>query len=130
MDDSNAVRRYAEAVRELACELLDLMVEGLWAQPTSVLSGLVRDLDSDSLLRLNHYPAADPTHTSSSKIGFGAHTDPQILSILRSNGSGGLQISLEDGVWVPVDPHPDSAFCVNVGDVLQVGVPHPYCPFF
>ncbi|KAI3459191.1 hypothetical protein Pfo_015854 [Paulownia fortunei] len=117
---SYAMSSYVEAVRELACEILDLMAEGLWAQPTSVLSGLVRDLESDSLLRLNHYPPADVIDTTASKIGFGAHTDPQILTLLRSNGSEGLQISPEDGVWIPVKPHPESAFCVNVGDVLQV----------
>ncbi|KAH6771619.1 gibberellin 2-oxidase 4 [Perilla frutescens var. frutescens] len=118
-----ATSRYVEGVRELACKILDLIEEGLWADEVKAqahkaqahqLSGLVRDLHNDSLLRLNHYPAqAEP------KIGFGAHTDPQILTILRSNGLGGLQISLEGGLWVPVHPHPPSAFCVNVGDVLQ-----------
>ncbi|PIN23258.1 Iron/ascorbate family oxidoreductase [Handroanthus impetiginosus] len=117
---SRAVSSYIEGVRELACEVLDLMAEGVWAQPTSVLSGLIRDPDSDSILRFNHYPPADVIHSSPPKIGFGAHTDPQILTLLRSNGSVGLQISPEDGVWVPVNHHPASAFCVNVGDVLQV----------
>uniref|UniRef100_A0A8I6WXV9 Fe2OG dioxygenase domain-containing protein n=1 Tax=Hordeum vulgare subsp. vulgare TaxID=112509 RepID=A0A8I6WXV9_HORVV len=48
-----------------------------------------------------------------------AHTDPQIISVLRSNRTGGLQIALPDGRWVPVAPDPDSLF-VNVGDSLQV----------
>lgn len=115
-----AMNRYVKGVRELACKILELIGEGLWAHQAQAhhLSGLVRDLHNDSLLRLNHYP---PTQAESPfKIGFGAHTDPQILTILRSNGFGGLQISLEGGLWVPVDPHPPSAFCVNVGDVLQV----------
>lgn len=133
-----------EAVRELACEILELMAEGLRVPDTSVFSNLIRDAESDSLLRLNHYPPLrdrdtsspssscscsssaslpplNKTGSSSSKrIGFGEHTDPQILTILRSNDVGGLQISLEEGVWVPVLPHP-TAFFVNVGDVLQVG---------
>ncbi|XP_073049145.1 gibberellin 2-beta-dioxygenase 2 [Primulina eburnea] len=120
-----AVNGYVEALRKLACEILDLMARGLGlglglGSPqvsTSVLSGLIRDVvNTDSLLRLNHYPPVE----AASKIGFGEHTDPQILTLLRSNGVGGLQISLEDGVWIPVNPHPVSAFCVNVGDVLQV----------
>ncbi|KAL3626636.1 hypothetical protein CASFOL_030185 [Castilleja foliolosa] len=115
-----AVIGYVAAVEELACELLDMMGEGLLGGPHSCwardLSGLIRDPESDSVFRLNHYPAS----SSPAKIGFGEHTDPQILTLLRSNDVGGLQISTQDGVWVPVSPYPESAFCVNVGDVLQV----------
>lgn len=110
-----AVIGYVEAVRELACEILDMIGEGLLVDDHVLLSGLIRDPDSDSLLRINHYPSS-----STNSIGFGEHTDPQMLTLLRSNGVGGLQISLEDGVWVPVSTHPESAFCVNVGDVLKV----------
>ncbi|KAK3029612.1 hypothetical protein RJ639_037929 [Escallonia herrerae] len=120
--DSSAARRYVEAVRGLACEILELMAEGLWVSDTSAFSRLIRAADSDSLLRLNHYPPltedSDKSPSSFRRIGFGEHTDPQILTVLRSNGVGGLQISLEDGVWIPVAPD-SSAFCVNVGDVLQ-----------
>ncbi|KAJ9154638.1 hypothetical protein P3X46_027956 [Hevea brasiliensis] len=123
---SSAVSGYIEAVRELACELLDLVAEGLRVPDTSVFSRLIRDVDSDSILRLNHYPPmpilCKDNDTSSSyntnRVGFGEHSDPQILTLLRSNDVGGLQISLNDSVWFPVSPDP-SAFCVNVGDVLQ-----------
>ncbi|KAK7329602.1 hypothetical protein VNO77_23772 [Canavalia gladiata] len=130
-DPSNfisTVSAYREAVRELACEILELMAEGLGVPDTLVFSRFIRDLDSDSLLRFNHYPPIlnkdckdkdnSPSHNHS-KVGFGEHSDPQILTILRSNDVGGLQISLQDGVWNPVTPDP-SAFCVNVGDLLQV----------
>ncbi|XP_047045159.1 gibberellin 2-beta-dioxygenase 3-like [Lolium rigidum] len=42
-----------------------------------------------------------------------------VISVLRSNRTGGLQIMLRDSRWVPVAPDPDSLF-VNVGDALQV----------
>ncbi|XP_037443393.1 gibberellin 2-beta-dioxygenase 3-like [Triticum dicoccoides] len=42
-----------------------------------------------------------------------------IISVLRSNGTGGLQIMLLDGRWVPVAPDTDSLFVI-VGDSLQV----------
>ncbi|XP_065863884.1 gibberellin 2-beta-dioxygenase 2 [Euphorbia lathyris] len=118
---SSAVSGYIEAVRRVACELLDLMAEGLGVPDTSVFSRMIKTVDSDSILRLNHYPAM-PIHDMSpsySRVGFGEHSDPQILTLLRSNDVGGLQISLNDGVWVPISPDP-TAFCVNVGDLLQV----------
>ncbi|KAJ8542125.1 hypothetical protein K7X08_016991 [Anisodus acutangulus] len=132
-----AVNEYVEAVRELACEILELMAQGLWIPDTSIFSNLIRDLHSDSLLRLNHYPSLSWTphlhhhlvdHNSDTspncnstlcKIGFGEHTDPQILTILRSNDVAGLQISPQHGLWVPVSPHPCTAFSVFVGDTLQ-----------
>ncbi|XP_047166246.1 gibberellin 2-beta-dioxygenase 2-like [Vigna umbellata] len=114
---------YTEAVKELACEILEVMAEELGVPDTWVFSRLIRDGESDSVLRLNHYPPIinrDKDKSSQiTKVGFGEHSDPQILTILRSNDVGGLQISLPDGVWIPVTPDP-SAFYVNVGDVLQV----------
>ncbi|XVF28170.1 hypothetical protein REPUB_Repub15cG0005800 [Reevesia pubescens] len=128
---SFAVSGYIQAVRGLACEILDLMAEGLWVQDSSVFSRMIKDVESDSLFRLNYYPPIlckdretspstfhDHSKNSSNKVGFGEHTDPQILTILRSNDVGGLQISLGDGLWLPVPPDP-TAFWVNVGDVLQ-----------
>ncbi|KAJ6432117.1 hypothetical protein OIU84_019385 [Salix udensis] len=99
---SSAMSGYIEAVRGLACELLDLMAEGLWVPDRSVFSRLIRGDDSDSILRLNHYP-------------------PMPLLCKDKDSSSPCnhsKISLNDGAWVPVTPDP-TAFCVNVGDLLQ-----------
>ncbi|CAH1434952.1 unnamed protein product [Lactuca virosa] len=110
------VSSYVKSVRELACEILELIAEGLGV-PHSLFSHFVRHFDSDSLLRLNHYPPV--THSfHHGNIGFGEHSDPQIITLLRSNDAPGLQISLRNGLWLPVSPDPH-AFCVNIGDILQ-----------
>lgn len=121
-DDSSIVRAYTEAVKELACEILVLMAEGLGVPNTSIFTTFITQLDNDSILRFNHYPpknSKDRDNSHSYNVAFGEHSDPQILTILRSNAVPGLQISLQHGVWNPVVPDP-SAFCVNVGDLLQV----------
>ncbi|XP_054816199.1 gibberellin 2-beta-dioxygenase 1 [Prosopis cineraria] len=122
----SALKDYVTAVRKMACEILDLMAEGLNIQPRNVLSRLVMDKQSDSVFRLNHYPPCPELatngvddDTTENKIGFGEHTDPQIIALLRSNNTSGLQISLRDGTWVSVPPD-ETSFFVNVGDSLQV----------
>ncbi|EEE54477.1 hypothetical protein OsJ_01583 [Oryza sativa Japonica Group] len=128
------VNDYVEAVRQLACHVLDLLGEGLGLRDPTSLTRLITATDNDSLIRINHYPpscaAAAGDHKSgggpapTAAIGFGEHTDPQILSVLRANDADGLQLLLPDAaaagdsVWVPVPPDP-SAFFVNVGDLLQ-----------
>lgn len=130
---SCAVNNYVRAVRNLACEILDLVAEGLWVSDKFIFSKLIRDIDSDSMFRLNHYPPMKDMNESTKqlhhqyhhhqhlkqKVGFGEHSDPQILTILRSNDVAGLQISLHGGLWVPVAPDP-TGFYVLVGDSLQV----------
>ncbi|KAI0510819.1 hypothetical protein KFK09_011428 [Dendrobium nobile] len=126
-----AVNNYVEAMKELACEILDILGEGLGLDDKRTFSKLVRDEDSDSLVRLNHYPpyygnSEDRLSISKNKddkvarVGFGEHSDPQMLTILRSNDVEGLQIQspTNDRVWIPVKSDP-SAFFVNVGDALQ-----------
>ncbi|KAL8105494.1 gibberellin 2-beta-dioxygenase 2-like [Apium graveolens] len=115
---SSAVNDYVEEAKKLACSILEMMAEGLGMADSSVFSSLVRAVDSDLILRFNHYPPYDHQLNCNS-IGFGEHSDPQILTILRSNAVSGLQISLEDGVWIPVTSDPSACF-VNVGDLLQV----------
>ncbi|PKU86168.1 gibberellin 2-beta-dioxygenase 1 [Dendrobium catenatum] len=117
----SALSDYISTIKNLSCELLELMAEGLGLQPRNILSKLLMDEESDLMLRLNHYPPCPSSQQRNniSVTGFGEHTDPQVISILRSNNTSGLQISLRDGRWVPVPPD-QSSFFVNVGDSLQV----------
>jgi isopenicillin N synthase-like dioxygenase len=113
---SAVLDEYVAAVRRMTCTVLQLMAQGLGLDDRDVFSRLVLDRDSDSMLRVNHYPPAAETRRLT---GFGEHTDPQIISVLRSNDASGLEITLRDGTWVSV-PSDTESFFVNVGDALQV----------
>nr|ANG59310.1 GA2ox protein [Poa pratensis] len=116
------LNEYTVAVRRMTCEVLELMAEGLGME-RDAFARLVLDEESDSMLRVNHYPPRPDQlkqlHGGGRVTGFGEHTDPQIISVLRSNATSGLEIALRDGTWVSVPPD-QSSFFVNVGDALQV----------
>ncbi|KAK1389211.1 Gibberellin 2-beta-dioxygenase 1 [Heracleum sosnowskyi] len=115
---SLCVNNYVKAVKKMACDILEMLADGLMIQQKNVFSELLMDKQSDSVFRLNHYPPCPVLH-GKNLIGFGEHTDPQIISVLRSNNTSGLQISLKEGSWIPVPADQDSFF-INVGDSLQV----------
>ncbi|KAK9086257.1 hypothetical protein Syun_028653 [Stephania yunnanensis] len=117
----STVNYYTQAVKKLACEILELIAEGLWVHDKYAFSLYIRDIDSDSLIRINYYPScidsAAPVHQRHG-IEFGEHSDPQILTILHSNEVGGFQVALHDGTWVAVPPD-SMGFNVIVGDLMQ-----------
>ncbi|CAN4103040.1 unnamed protein product [Withania somnifera] len=115
------VNDYVSAVRKMSCEILEMLSEGLKIHPRNVFSKLLMDEKSDSVFRINHYPPCSEIEEFNGKnlIGFGEHTDPQIISVLRSNNTSGLQILLQNGHWISVPPDKNSFF-INVGDALQV----------
>ncbi|XP_059275774.1 gibberellin 2-beta-dioxygenase-like [Lycium ferocissimum] len=117
----SALNEYVTAVRNMACLVLEKIADGLTIEPKNVLSRLLRDQKSDSCFRLNHYPPCTELEAlnGGNLIGFGEHTDPQVISVIRSNNTTGLQISLRDGTWVSVPPDQYSLFII-VGDSLQV----------
>ncbi|KAL6999746.1 Gibberellin 2-beta-dioxygenase 1 [Sarracenia purpurea var. burkii] len=116
-----SVDNYVSEVKRMACEVLELLADGLKIQQSNVFSKLLMDEHSDSVFRVNHYPPCPELEEMSEMdlIGFGEHTDPQIISVLRSNNTSGLQISLTDGNWISVPPDQNSFFII-VGDSLQV----------
>ncbi|XP_031500453.1 gibberellin 2-beta-dioxygenase 1-like [Nymphaea colorata] len=114
-----AINAYTFAVRGLACQILEQIAEELKIEPRNTFSQYLMDKQSDSVFRLNHYPPCPALVDLKYKlIGFGEHTDPQILTVLRSNNTAGLEICLRDGSWLPVPPDPNSVI-VNVGDAMQ-----------
>ncbi|KAL2321537.1 hypothetical protein Fmac_025916 [Flemingia macrophylla] len=120
----SAVNNYTVRVKNLCCEVLKQMAEGLGIEAKNVFSKLISSERSDCCLRVNHYPICSKveevkTLNEGNLIGFGEHTDPQIISIIRANNTAGLEICLQDGTWVSISLDHASYFVI-VGDLLQV----------
>ena len=65
------------------------------------------------LFRIFHYPPLRDEREWS----VGAHTDYGLVTLLRQDDTGGLEIEV-DGSWLAAPPVPDS-FVVNLGDMLE-----------
>lgn len=83
-----------------------------------------------AILRILSYPAAP----DGDGIGAGAHTDYGSVTLLMTDGVGGLQVKPRGGDWIDV-PHVPGAYVVNIGDCLMrwsndiyVSTPHRVLP--
>ena len=66
------------------------------------------------LFRIFNYPATGEPNGS---WGVGEHTDYGLLTMLRQDGNGGLQVRTRTG-WLDAPPIPGSLVC-NIGDMLD-----------
>lgn len=73
--------------------------------------------DPLTLFRIFRYPHVPPEALTANQWGVGAHTDYGLLTILKQDSVGGLQIKLRDG-WVDAPPV-ENTFVVNIGDMLD-----------
>ena len=73
-------------------------------------------------LRMLYYPAEPANQPVDPKrIGTGAHTDYECLTLLHQSSEGGLQAQHTDGAWYAVSPRPD-AILLSVGDSWCAGL--------
>lgn len=71
-----------------------------------------------SAIRALRYPAlASDSDADHGALRAGAHSDYGTLTILRTDGVGGLEVQTTDGTWAPVAPEPGT-FVVNLGDSI------------
>jgi isopenicillin N synthase-like dioxygenase len=68
-------------------------------------------------LRLLHYPPM-PAETVAGQLGAGEHTDYGNVTLLATDGVGGLQVRTRVGQWIEAPVMP-GAFIVNIGDCLM-----------
>ena len=71
------------------------------------------------LFRIFNYPYSPPPTGDpiDARWGVGEHTDYGLLTILRQDDTGGLQVKSRSQ-WIPTPPVPNSFIC-NIGDMLD-----------
>ena len=69
------------------------------------------------LFRIFHYPAMSNDNSSNDLWGVGEHTDYGVLTILKQDEHGGLQVKSR-GKWMDVPPVKNTFIC-NLGDMLE-----------
>lgn len=107
---SAAVLEYIQAVTELGHTVLELVALSLDLAPDYFRQRYTAD--PLVLFRIFHYPPGN-----ADGWGVGEHTDYGVLTILRQDQVGGLQVKSPAG-WVDAPPVPDSFVC-NIGDMLD-----------
>jgi gibberellin 20-oxidase len=100
----------------LTAQVLELCAEGLGLE-SSTFTKPYLGTAGECTARFNYYP---PCPLPSLTLGLGAHTDPNLLTILHQCKVGGLQI-YRDGSWLSVKPLTNS-FILNIGDSFEVCV--------
>jgi isopenicillin N synthase-like dioxygenase len=105
-------------------------LESLTALGHALMSGISLDLGLNEHYFRQHYYAGDPLilfrifnypHSDAgqgeSAWGVGEHTDYGLLTILRQDDTGGLQVKSRSR-WIEAPPIPGSFLC-NIGDMLE-----------
>jgi isopenicillin N synthase-like dioxygenase len=107
------VEEYNAEMFKMSRRLLSLMAQVLGQDADLFEPHLTNPVATQRLL---HYW---PTEDFSKQIGVGEHTDYGLLTILKQDSVGGLQVlNAKDSTWVHATPI-EGAFVVNLGDMLQ-----------
>lgn len=105
------VEAWYSAVFELGRDILQAWSLGLGLAPDR----LTRHVNlPPAQLRLLHYPL---DASRQDRPGIGAHTDYEVLTLLRPTAPG-LEVLNEEGAWIEVPFDPD-AIVINIGDLME-----------
>ena len=108
------VLAYMEAVERAAQAVLCGLAAGLGLEPSWFADNLTAD--PLVLFRIFHYPPSEAG--TADQWGVGEHTDYGLLTLLRQDSHGGLQVRAPDGGWIDAPPVENSFVC-NIGDMLD-----------
>ena len=114
-DFRETVLQYMEEMKKLGHELMSLISQSLELDESYFKNNYTRE--PTELFRIFHYPPSKPETDQEFPWGVGAHTDYGLLTILKQDDVGGLEVKAGEE-WIPVPPIP-GAFVCNVGDMLD-----------
>ena len=112
-DFRETVLRYIDSLTQLGHTLMSGISLGLGLAEDYFEKRYTRD--PLILFRIFNYPPV--TESGSMPWGVGEHTDYGLLTILRQDDTGGLQVKSRAG-WIDAPPIPGSFVC-NIGDMLD-----------
>lgn len=112
-DMGPVVLQVLDELTRLGHRVLRLIAGGLGLDPDWFAANLTAD--PTILFRIFHYPVAG--EVDGAAWGVQEHTDYGLLTILRQDDVGGLEVRSPGG-WTQAPPVPDSFVC-NIGDMLE-----------
>jgi isopenicillin N synthase-like dioxygenase/RNA:NAD 2'-phosphotransferase (TPT1/KptA family) len=114
------LEEYASEMFRISKKILTLMARVLGKPPDFFDEHLTNPVATHRLL---HYW---PIKNFDTEIGVGEHTDYGLLTVLKQDNVGGLQVlNAKDGRWIHCCPVHD-AFVVNLGDMLARWTGHRF----
>ena len=111
----DTILEYMAALTDLGHALMRGIAMSLALEPDYFRAGYMAD--PLTLFRIFHYPPAPPVPAREQQWGVGEHTDYGVLTILRQDDVGGLQVSTEYR-WIDARLVANSFVC-NIGDMLD-----------
>jgi isopenicillin N synthase-like dioxygenase len=109
------VLRYLDALTALGHALMSGISLGLGLDEHYFKQRYYRD--PLILFRIFNYPQSSARQSGETAWGVGEHTDYGLLTILRQDDTGGLQVKSRSR-WIDAPPIPGSFIC-NIGDMLE-----------
>jgi len=110
-----AVLEYLSAMTGLGHRLMEAVALSLGLEPSYFADRYTRD--PLILFRIFNYPPLSGPASDEPMWSVGEHTDYGLLTILRQDDTGGLQVKAPSG-WIDAPPVPGCFIC-NLGDMLD-----------
>ena len=107
---------YYRAVMALGLRILECLAIGLDADPGIFTRAYGWPLGRGQLV---YYPAIGKVDIEAERFGAAAHTDFGVLTILKQDNLGGLQVLNRSGDWIEAMPI-EGTFVCNIGDLLEL----------